>query len=202
MIARGAVKPISISAVPAIITLIIGVFLWTPSYYIAVLFILLLIAVFIFFRDPDRKVGRGVVSPADGKVILVNNDGNRIDVFMNITDVHVNRSPYSGEVKNTKRVNGKFKPAFSDKSENNFRYEILLQTNYGPIKIYQITGFLARRIVPYINKGDELQKGDKIGLIRFGSRVRLDLPENVNIIAEEGDKVRAGESTIGVWDED
>ncbi len=202
MLAKGSLKPISISSIPVFITIILGFFVWPPSYYFTILFLILTLGVVIFFRDPDRTIGEGLVSPADGKVILVNKDINRIDVFMNITNVHVNRSPYSGKVKDTKRIDGKFKPAFSEKSENNFRHIITLITDYGTIKIHQITGFFARRIVPYLHKGDELQKGERIGLIRFGSRVRLDLPDNVNITAEKGDKVKAGESTIGVWNED
>ncbi len=198
MIARGAVKPISISAVPAIITLIIGAFFWTPSYYIAGLFIVLLIAVIIFFRDPDRDVGGGVVSPADGKVIVVNKDVNRLDIFMNITDVHVNRSPYGGRVENTKMKEGSFKPAYSKSSERNFRHQIILNTDHGKMSIYQITGIFARRIVPYIEEGDHLKKGQRIGIIRFGSRVRVDLPKKFEITVQEGMKVKAGESTIGV----
>ncbi|MGM0404608.1 MAG: phosphatidylserine decarboxylase [Thermoplasmatota archaeon] len=202
MLAKGSLKPITISSILVFFTIVIGYYMWYPIFYFTILFLILALALVIFFRDPDRTIGKGLVSPADGNVILVDKEINRIDVFMNITNVHVNRSPYSGKIKDAKWIHGEFNLAFSEKSENNFKHVITLVTDYGTIKIHQITGFFARRIVPYIDKGDELQKGERIGLIRFGSRVRLDLPDNLDITAEKGDKVRAGESTIGVWDED
>lgn len=202
MLAQGSLKPISISIVPVIISLIIGYLIWVPSYYLSILFLIIIVLIIIFFRDPDRKIGEGIVSSADGKVVLVNKETNRIDVFMNITDVHVNRAPVSGRVKDTRWIEGEFKPAFLDESRDNFRHVITLDSGRGEIKIHQITGFLARRIVPYIKKGDKLEKGERIGLIRFGSRVRLDLPSNVKIIVNKGERVRAGKSTIGVWNED
>ncbi len=202
MLAKGSLKPISLSFIPVIITAILGYHLRHHFIYFTIFFLILSLIVILFFRDPNRTTAKGIVSPADGKVMLVDKENNRIDIFMNVTDVHVNRSPYSGKVNDTKRIDGEFKPAFSEKSEKNFKHVITLVTDYGTIKIHQITGFLARRIVPYIKKGDELKKGERIGLIRFGSRVRLDLPNRVNIIVKKGNKVKASETTIGVWNED
>lgn len=139
------------------------------------------------------------MSPADGKVILIDDEKKRIDIFMGVTDVHVNRAPLKGKVKRIRRERGGHAPAYSDESEKNEKLTISLGTEHGPVDVTQIVGIIARRIVPYVEKGDVLRKGERIGMIRFGSRVRLEFPGPVKFHVKEGDRVRAGETTLGVW---
>ena len=159
----------------------------------------------IFFRDPDREIGKGITSSADGKVreickIKDNDVGNcfLVSTFMNINNVHVNRMPFDGKIISLTHILGSHVPAYKKESEKNERVVTLIDTKIGKIKVVQIAGTVARRIVPYIKKGDELKKGERIGIIRFGSRVDLYLPSNKikKIEVELKDKIRAGETTI------
>ena len=177
-------------------------------------YILLLTSVFffsltgfflIFFRDPDRVIGKGIVSCADGKIrdIFEINDKDVgksicISTFMNIQNVHVNRMPIDGKIKKINHKHGFHLPAFKKESEKNERTIIVVDSKIGIIKIIQIAGTIARRIVTYIKKGDEIKKGRRIGIIRLGSRVDLYLPKkNIkNIYVKKGDKVKAGADTI------
>ena len=178
------------------------------KYAFLIIFILsLLISVIflIFFRDPDRKIGSGIVATADGIIrqITTNKDKDvgectKISTFMNIHNVHVNRMPMEGMVEDIIHCKGAYIPAFKKESENNERVILLIKTNIGIIKIIQIAGTLARRIVTYIKKGDMIKKGEKIGLIRFGSRVDVYLPtKKIRLITVKvGDRILAGENTI------
>jgi len=165
----------------------------------AIMFVSLIFTIF-FFRDPDRDVGKGIVSPADGKIIKIDEmkdsdigDSIRISIFMSIFDVHINRMPMDGKIIDVKMVKGGFSPAFSGSAENNNRNVILVNTDIGKIKIVQISGIFARRIVCHVKKGDVVKKGERIGMIKFGSRVDLFLPRNkVNVEVKVGDKVKAG----------
>jgi phosphatidylserine decarboxylase len=159
----------------------------------------------LFFRDPDRKVGNNFVSPADGVIrdISIINDKDigkcyRITIFMNIYNVHVNRMPFNGLINSIKHLSGAYLPAFKKESERNERIIMLIKTKHDIIKLVQIAGTLARRIVPYIEKGDFIKKGERIGLIRLGSRVDVYLPikmvKAINI--KVCDIVKAGETTI------
>ncbi len=152
----------------------------------------------IFFRDPPRKIGDGVVSPADGRVDYVSK--RRMEIFMNIFDCHVNRSPVSGRVVKIVYTPGKFPPAFMRErsvktAEKN---EIWIENKDGVFRVTQVAGFLARRIVCYVREGDFVEKGQKIGMIRFGSRVILEVPDGYTFIKRRGEKVRAGESVARV----
>ncbi|RLF44083.1 MAG: phosphatidylserine decarboxylase family protein [Thermoplasmata archaeon] len=160
--------------------------------YLSLLFFLFLFLLIFFFRDPKREIGDGIISPADGKVMEAN---KKISIFMNLWDVHVNRAPLDGEIKKMEHFPGKHAPAFMEKE--NERLVTLLSTEIGIIKIVQIAGIFARRIVPYVKEGDVVKKGDKIGIVRFGSKVEIYLPDNVNVIIKKGDKVKAGQ-TIGI----
>ncbi|MBC7081398.1 MAG: phosphatidylserine decarboxylase [Thermoplasmatales archaeon] len=154
------------------------------------LLLLLLQAFFIFFfRDLKREIQDGIVSPADGKII--ENEG-KISIFMSLFDMHVNLMPYDGKISKIRRHEGKHCLAFRN-AEKNEKLEIEIDSDIGKIRIFQIAGFFARRIVPYVKEGDFLKKGEKIGIIRFGSRVELILPENCKIIVEKEKKVKAGE---------
>lgn len=162
--------------------------------WIATIFLL------IFFRDPERKTGEGIVSPADGIVSRIDNPEPgyvRICIFMNVHNVHVNRAPISGKVLSVEHIDGKHIPAFDKDSDANERMITEMETELGRIRIVQIAGAVARRIMSYLVQGETIEKGERIGIIKLGSRVDLWLPEGkVKITVSLGQKVRAGESTI------
>jgi phosphatidylserine decarboxylase len=164
-----------------------------------------------FFRDPNPDIPAGkniVLSPAHGKVVSINTSTEPdflqremqcVSIFLSIYDCHVNRNPYPGTIKSTRYRPGKFNLAFTDHaSDENERFSILLETeDKKSIVVSLIAGFLARRIVPLVKMGDKLNLAQRIGLIRFGSRVDIYLPENVNLLVSLGDKVIGGQSIIG-----
>lgn len=153
-----------------------------------------------FFRDPEREITEGrVISPADGVVqsIMPWKDGRtRVAIFMSPLNVHVNRAPLAGTVTSVEHISGGFVPAFNKESENNERVVWHFDTELGDIEMIQIAGAVARRIVPYIPEGTKVEQGDRIGLIRFGSRVDLYLPEGVEVDVEVGQKTVAGVTRI------
>ncbi len=175
--------------------------------------VLLLLTLFVlwFFRNPQRKTPEKeklVISPADGKVIRIEETASeeqpgktclKISIFMNIFNVHVNRIPYSGRVRFIRYRSGKFLSANLDKaSALNERNTVMVQTDDGrEIITVQIAGLIARRIVCWLREGMQVRKGDRFGLIRFGSRLEVFLPLGSAILVEVGDRVRAGETPIG-----
>ena len=163
-----------------------------PGLPLGLLFLFLL----AFFRDPDRRLGRGIVSPADGRVIEADGERNRVTVFMGVHNVHVNRAPWDGRITKMTYSPGGHAPAYAPEAARNERLETVLDTPLGPIRITQVAGVFARRIVPYRREGDRVKKGQRIGMIRFGSRVELVLPPGVRIVVRVGERVRAGESTV------
>ena len=155
-----------------------------------------------FFRDPDRRPsGPGVVSPADGRVSVVREEGDqlRIGVYMSATDVHVNRAPVPGRVERVTHRPGAHKPAFSKDSERNERVDIDIATDDGPAEVSLIAGAFARRLHPYVGEGDDLSRAQRIGHIDFGSRADVLLPPTYgreDLLVETGDQLRAGESIV------
>jgi phosphatidylserine decarboxylase len=151
-----------------------------------------------FHRDPDREVpAEGVVSPADGRVSVIREEGDRVrvGVFMNLHDVHVNRAPLDGTVESVEHVSGANRPAFSKDSERNERVWI----DAGSHAVVLIAGAFARRITPYVRAGDRVDRGDRVGHVSFGSRADVLLPvgfEREDLHVREGDRVRAGESVL------
>ena len=177
------------------------------------LFLLLPYGVFLFFRDPERvspSDPRTLTSPADGIVCLLTQTPIpaqletdttavwRISVFMSVLDVHVNRLPATGTIIKTHYIPGKFFNASLDKaSENNERYLYLMRTeNNTQIAFVQIAGLIARRIKCFINTGQTLTRGERFGLIRFGSRVDVYLPPSVEPCVKLGQIMVAGETPI------
>ena len=159
----------------------------------------------IFFRDPKRKIGAGFVATADGKIRDIKQlkdedirECTMISTFMNIYNVHVNRMPIDGTVKEIKHIPGSHIPAFKKESNKNEREIIIIETKIGLVKIVQIAGTLARRIVPYIKVGDKLKKGEKIGIIRLGSRVDVYLKTKMirDLEVKINDRIIAGETTL------
>jgi phosphatidylserine decarboxylase len=151
-----------------------------------------------FFRDPERVPGRGIVSPADGRVLHADAERGVLTVFMNLHNVHVNRAPWDGRVTRMTYTPGGHAPAYRREAAHNERLETVLDTDLGQVRILQVAGVFARRIVPYRREGDRVKKGQRIGMIRFGSRVELTLPRGVRLVAKVGDRVRAGETTVAV----
>ncbi|WP_314174377.1 phosphatidylserine decarboxylase [Streptomyces winkii] len=149
-----------------------------------------------FFRDPEREISQGrVISPADGVVqsIMPWHDGRtRVAIFMSPLNVHVNRAPLAGTVASVEHVPGGYVPAFNKESENNERVVWHFDTEIGDVEMVQIAGAVARRIVPYVPQGCKVEQGDRVGLIRFGSRVDVYLPEGVEAAVEVGQATTAG----------
>ncbi|GAA3650513.1 phosphatidylserine decarboxylase [Nonomuraea antimicrobica] len=153
-----------------------------------------------FFRDPDRTPGEGrVLSPADGVVQSIDPwpDGRtRVAIFMSPLNVHVNRAPLAGNVTSVQHVAGGFLPAFNKDSDQNERVVWHFETTLGDIEMVQIAGAVARRIVPYLSAGAKVEQAERIGLIRFGSRVDIYLPEGISPAVSVGDKMVAGVTRI------
>ena len=169
------------------------------TLFFAGLALLLPIFVPYFFRDPERLTGDGVVSPADGKVMAVEDDGSawHVAIFMNVHDVHVNRAPLDCTVASSRRAGDGFRLAYEPGSSSNVRLEWALDSPAGQVRLHQITGWFARRIVPYATEGRALKKGERLGMIRFGSRVDVWLPRaSFKPSVVVGQKVKAGSSTI------
>jgi phosphatidylserine decarboxylase len=163
-----------------------------------------------FFRDPDRTPEGGadtIVSPADGTVLSVaeapeapTGARRRLSVFMSVFNCHVNRAPVSGRLGDYVYVRGLKAAAFSDKASlENEQNRITLVTTAGSVTFKQIAGALARRIVFYPKVGDELARGQRIGLIKFGSRVDLFVPDGAEVLVKPGDKLKAGRTAIARW---
>lgn len=177
----------------------------TAISFIAATFVL------CFFRDPERFVPAredALVSPADGKVIHVfkvqdnpftGGEAMKISIFMNVFNVHVNRIPFNGKVEKVIYKPGKFYSADSAKGglENEYCASVISTPQGKTLAFVQIAGLIARRIVCWVEPGDEVARGKRFGLIRFGSRVDLYLPLETEVLIKEGDKVRAGETVLG-----
>ena len=174
--------------------------LWNPwAWTLAVPVLAVALLMLNFFRDPDRAPGRGIVSPADGVVQSIDEweDGRtRVAVFMSPLDVHVNRAPLDAVVKRVTHVPGGFVPAFNKESEANERVVWILDTTLGEVEVVQIAGTVARRIVPYLEAGARVKKGDRIGIIRLGSRVDTYLPPGHAPLVKVGDRAVAGVTTL------
>jgi len=173
---------------------------------------LLLVFSLNFFRDPDRKIPEGdniIISPADGKVTVVTtiNDpevgenSKLVSIFLNVFDVHANRVPISGKVISSSRKDGQFVSAFRhDAVDVNEQTTILLDTSIGVVKVKQIAGLIARRILCYAKVGEKMSKGDRLGFIMFGSRTDIILPSSVDVLVEVGKRVVGTETIIGNYD--
>jgi phosphatidylserine decarboxylase len=181
------------------------------NWWLIILFALLTFFIIWFFRNPERYFQdeeKALISPADGKVIKIENvevNGTisgkfkKISIFMNVFNVHVNRSPYDGKIEAINYHEGKFVSANLDKASlDNERNEIMIRTEDGrAIWAVQIAGLIARRIVCWIRPGDIVRKGERFGLIRFGSRVDVYVPEDSKISVNLKDKVKAGQTVLG-----
>jgi phosphatidylserine decarboxylase len=179
------------------------------GFWFALIFWLIAIFVLQFFRDPPRELPanpNAIVSPADGKIVFVgkahdpylNRDALKISVFMNVFNVHSNRSPADGVIQNVWYFPGRFLNAALDKaSADNERNALWIKTNSGAeVTCVQIAGLVARRILCYVGKGESLTRGQRYGFIRFGSRVDLYLPLDAYVKVSIGSKVYATSSVL------
>ncbi|MBU4032074.1 MAG: phosphatidylserine decarboxylase [Candidatus Thermoplasmatota archaeon] len=193
MFARGSAGIIISPFIAALFMLYIGI--WPLALVLFMFFGILL----MFFRDPEREVGEGIVSAADGVVDWAKVEDNwlKISVFMNLHNVHVNRAPLSGSTLHVTRKAGGMWPAFLERSERNARAMMTFSTPIGEMKVVQISGVFAWRVCPYVRKGHNVRRGKRIGMIRFGSRVNVWLPaDKVVCRVEKGQKTVAGVTTI------
>ena len=154
-----------------------------------------------FFRDPERQIPSGpvAVSPADGKIVWIKQMGDqqRVSVFLNIFDVHVNRSPIAGKITNIEYKRGKFLVASVEAASTENEMNVITVEDKGVKVVFsQIAGLIARRIVCYKNIGDIVAAGDRVGYIKFGSRVDLWFGPEWNVAVKEGQRVSAGSSII------
>ena len=206
-----------------LITLIIGVILFLQmkfpeeiSYVIMAILGFAVVVFFFsfwFFRDPERwpdleeENDRAIIAPADGKVIKVDKyldeeyrmeESQIVSIFMSVFNVHVNRYPVKGKVEYVNYKKGKFMAAWNDKaSEYNEQAVIGINSNGNQVTVKQIAGLIATRIVCYADVGDEVEQSQKLGLIKFGSRVDIILPDETDIKVKVGVRVKAGETVIG-----
>ena len=206
--------PIAVEGIPfVVIAGIISVLFFVADLIIpAVLFSLVTLFIVWFFRNPERSVPPGeknVISPADGKIIdvrevqenrILNKRMLKISIFMNLFNVHVNRLPCTGKVVDIVYNPGKFVSANLDKASlENEQNAVVLETPAGEKIIFiQIAGLIARRIVCWLRNGQYVKRGERFGLIRFGSRVDVYLPVGTDVRVSLGDKVKAGESILAV----
>ncbi|HKX27860.1 MAG TPA: phosphatidylserine decarboxylase family protein [Blastocatellia bacterium] len=180
-----------------------------PGFYVAAA-VLLFLALFVafFFRDPERESPgdeRTVVSPADGLVVVVrpadpaeSDGGTLISIFLSIFDVHVNRSPLAGQILKTEYRPGRFLIATKQRASiENEQNVVTVENRYVKVIFKQIAGLIARRIVFWKSNGDQVRLGERVGLIKFGSRVDVLLPPQVTVLVKKGDRVKGGTSIIG-----
>jgi phosphatidylserine decarboxylase len=187
---------------------------WQPLFWIGAILAAWCI---YFFRDPKRVIPAEVtlaVSPADGRVAKVGiavapkelglgeQSRRRVSIFMSVFDCHVNRAPLAGRIARIVYTPGKFLNAELDKaSEGNERNGFVIETAYGPVGLVQIAGLVARRIVSFAREGQDLAVGERVGMIRFGSRVDVYLPVSANVVVFEGQIAVAGETVIARFGE-
>ncbi len=211
MITKYGYINVAIISIISLILFVVSYFVGNYYFRIGLAGITLLFLVFTlyFFRDPDRqtpKLDNVIVSPADGKVLLikkvesnkyVSGEAWQVSVFMSPLNVHVNRIPIDGTVELINYVKGEYLVAFHDKAdERNERCEFGILSKFGKVFYTQVAGFVARRIVYELNEFDTVKMGNRFGMIKFGSRVDIVVSTDWELIVKENDIVKAGESII------
>lgn len=190
--------------------IVVALLLWRLTGSVGISVLPLLLAVFFlwFFRDPPRRIPSGpgeIVSPGDGKVTeaewIETPDGSRLrlSIFLNVFDVHVNRSPIAGRVSLVNYKHGLYLNAMrADSNVLNEQNVVVIDNEECSVQVKQIAGLLARRIVCWVKPGDTLQRGQRFGLIKFGSRVDVLMPSDANLKVRRGDKVKGGSTILAV----
>ena len=196
----------------SVITILTVLYAWIASTTMVPSYVLLILLVFllVFFRDPNRKCPTDeniIIAPADGKIIKIEdvddpNIGSAVlvSIFLSVFNVHINRMPINGQFSNVKHHHGKFLAAFDHKaSDENERTEILITSKIGNIKLKQVAGLVARRILCYAKPRGTMELGDRLGFIRFGSRTDLIVPKHVTLKVESGQNVVGNRTIIGIY---
>jgi phosphatidylserine decarboxylase len=196
----------SFAAPPLLLGVIVLLIHW---YFAGAVLLLLGLFVVYFFRDPERTPPADpneIVSPADGRVMeVVKEDfaavpGQRISIFLSVFNVHVNRAPYDGRVARLEYKKGQFYAAMRGKASiENEQNVIYLSTSRGEIVFKQIAGWVARRILCWKSVGDSVMRGERVGMIRFGSRVDIWFPTEVEVLVRPGQHVAGGSSVLARW---
>ena len=196
-------KEVSAALIILFLLVVFFYFIYKPLF---ILSLILLIFTFYFFRDPERVVPIGddiLVSPADGLItnITETKEGKKtyikVSIFLSIFNVHIQRLPISGEVTKVDYIEGKFINATLDKaSEENERLKITIKNGNNLIFVTQIAGLIARRIVNYVKPNENINQGDRYGIIKFGSRVDIEFPNNFKLLVNEGQQCIGGETII------
>lgn len=191
---------------PLIFGLLALLFGTRTGYLVGALFVLLALFVFYFFRNPDRAIPGEpglIVSPGDGRVVVAqeecnaNRPGKRISIFLAIWNVHVNRSPADGTITRFEYKPGKFMAAWGEAASlDNEQNIFTLASEHGEIVFKQIAGWVARRVVSWKKQGDIVARGERVGLVRFGSRVDIWMPDNAEILVKVGQNVKGGSSVL------
>lgn len=186
-----------------------GVCFFLQWYVTAAVLVFLALFVFSFFRDPERVIPSepgAVVSPGDGRVVVVTDEenaglpGKRISIFLAVWNVHVNRSPAAGTITKLEYRPGKFLAAMRERaSVENEQNVFTLSTEAGELVFKQIAGWIARRVVSWKKQGDKVARGERIGLVRFGSRVDVWVPKEAEILVKLGENVKGGASVLARW---
>jgi len=194
---------VAIAAIPAVILA------WMGPPAVALALLVLPIAVALFFRDPDRRPPPDpnlVLAPADGTVMHAGparpaeappGTWQQVSIFLSLLDVHINRTPVAGRVTRVDYHAGRFLPAYRADAYQNEHSEIWIEASGKPVVVRQIVGVLARRVVCRVTAGDEIAPGERIGLMKFGSRMDVFLPPEAVVMIQKGSQVRAGETLIG-----
>ena len=196
-------KEVSAALIILFLLVVFFYFIYKPLF---ILSLILLIFTFYFFRDPERVVPIGddiLVSPADGLItnITETKEGKKtyikVSIFLSIFNVHIQRLPISGEVNKVDYIEGKFINATLDKaSDENERLKITIKNGNNLIYVTQIAGLIARRIVNYVKPNENINQGDRYGIIKFGSRVDIEFPNNFKLLVSEGQQCIGGETII------
>jgi len=178
-------------------------------YAASAVLVFLSLFVFSFFRDPERAIPAepgAVVSPGDGRVVVVTDEehegraGKRVSIFLAVWNVHVNRSPAAGTIAMLEHRPGKFLAAMRERASlENEQNVFTLATDAGEIVFKQIAGLIARRVVSWKKAGEKVARGERIGLVRFGSRVDLWVPKEAEILVRVGESVKGGSSVLARW---
>ena len=196
-------KEVSAALIILFLLVVFFYFIYKPLF---ILSLILLIFTFYFFRDPERVVPIGddiLVSPADGLITNITEikEGKKtyikVSIFLSIFNVHIQRLPISGEVTKVDYIEGKFINATLDKaSDENERLKITIKNGNNLIYVTQIAGLIARRIVNYVKPNENINQGERYGIIKFGSRVDIEFPNNFKLLVNEGQQSIAGETII------
>jgi phosphatidylserine decarboxylase len=199
MMVKSVLYWISFPLVLSLIFFYSGIFIYWGFLILGFLFFALVCFFIWFFRDPERIPDDkdGILSPADGKILPFRGD-NKIRIFMSPFDVHVNRAPLYGEIIKQEYKKGGYKPAYSKDSDNNEQLKWVFETEAGTIEMVQIAGSLVRRIISYKKIGEKVQRGERVGVVKFGSRVDLTIPIGYNVIVKTGEHVYAGKTILAI----